>query len=131
MGWNSPPIFDEITEVIGDEAARRLSLRFRGLRIYILKSYNDQHPVVEAIGRENADKLSEHFFNMAVVVPSRLGLKAEVYRLADSGNFTRTEIAEQLFISERQVYRWLDEREKGRHQMDLFEPSASLLSIDS
>lgn len=125
MGSNSRHTIDAIAEVIGSDAALRLSLRFRGLRIFILKSYTDQHPVVEAIGREAADKLADCFSGTFVVVPSQPGLKAEVFRLADQGHLTRHEIAAQLYISERQVYRWLDERQNGRHQMDLFSQSAA------
>jgi Homeodomain-like domain len=131
MGSPSRHTFDSVAEVIGKQAMLRLSLAFRGLRIFIPKSYNDQHPMVQAIGRTAADNLADFFGGTTMVVPSTLGVKAEVFRLADSGNYTRHEIAAQLYISERQVYRWLDERQKGRHQMDLFEPRASMLSIDS
>jgi hypothetical protein len=123
MGSTSHKTFDDIAGVIGTEAMLRLSLAFRGLRIYIPYVYKDQHPLVQAIGREAADSLAEWAGGTSLLVPSTLGVKAEVFRLADSGNFTRHEIAAQLYISERQVYRWLDERAKGRHQMDLFEPS--------
>lgn len=131
MGSNSRNSIDAITEVIGKDAALRLSLAFRGLRIFILNAYTDQHPVVQAIGREAADRLADCYKGTFVFVPSAPGLKAEVFRLADSGMLTRHEIAAQLYISERQVYRWLDERQNGRHQLDLFQKNAAQLSIDS
>lgn len=125
MGSNSRNTIDAIAEVIGKDAALRLSLAFRGLRIFILNAYTDQHPVVQAIGREAADRLADCYSGTFVVVPSSPGLKAEVFRLADSGTLTRHEIAAQLYISERQVYRWLDERQNGRHQLDLFQKNAA------
>jgi Helix-turn-helix domain len=103
--------FKTIAEVIGEDAALQLSLAFRGLRIYILKSYNDQHPVVRAIGRSAADQLAEYFAGSSIDIPSTPGLKAEVFRLADAGILTRDEIAAQLYIGRRQVYRWLESRD--------------------
>jgi Homeodomain-like domain len=110
MGAKPLTSFPEIIEVIGESAAKRLSYRFPGLRIYILKHYPDAHPVVAAIGREAADQLMTYFHGRQLFIPGTIGLKAEVLRLADQGDLTRHEIAAQLHISERRVYRWLGER---------------------
>lgn len=115
--------FHTIADVIGEDAALQLSLAFRGLRIYVLKSYNDQHPMVKAIGRTAANQMAEFFGGSTIDVPSTPGLKAEVFRLADAGILTRDEIAAQLYISRRQVYRWLEAREAQRRrdgQFNLF-----------
>lgn len=114
---------DDIAAVIGRDAALKLSFAFRGLRITILKSYDDLHPLVRATGRDAADLLASHYHGTQVTIPATPGLKAEVYRLADGGVLTRTEIAAQLYVSERQVYRWLrarDEARSQRNQADLF-----------
>lgn len=110
---------DELAGIIGVEAALKVSAKFRGLRIFILKHYNDHHPMVASIGRAAADALSEHLAGTTIVVPKTAGLKSEVYRLADRGELTRHEIAAHLHIDERQVYRWLDERRRTQ-QPDLF-----------
>lgn len=131
MGSRSRQTFDEISEAIGRDAALRLSLCYRGRRIFVLKHYADADPMVAAIGRAAADLLSETYQGDSFVVPSTQGLKAEVFRLADNGVLTRNEIAAQLYLSERQVYRWLEARTVGGRQADLFEPHGLSLSFDS
>lgn len=112
--------YERIAAVIGDDAMRRLALRYPGQRLYVLKHFNDAHPVVHAIGRENADRLSDHFYQEQLELPGQRAKRAEVYRLADGGVLTRDEIAAQVGVARRQVFRWLKERADAANQPDLF-----------
>ena len=114
-----PTDYAEVTAVIGMAAALKLSMRFRSLTLFILKSYPDSSDVVAAIGREAADTLSDHFSNTRVYVPGKPGLHAAVRHLAARGELTQFEIADNLKISERQVRRLLAPVQDDR-QLPLF-----------
>lgn len=119
---------DSIAQVIGLEAALKLSLRYRGNRIYVRKAYSDDHEIVALIGREAADKLADHFWDTEVNVPATAGLKAAAFRLADRGTLTRYEIADTLRITRPTLDRWLAQRAAADdRQADLFGP----VSVDT
>jgi DNA-binding transcriptional ArsR family regulator len=102
---------DSIAEVIGDAAAIKLSQRFPGRRLYIKNNFQDNDPVVAAIGRDAANLLSE-YFSGPLTVPAKPGRNAAIYRLSDKGELTVTEIAETLGLSERVIYLALAKRHK-------------------
>lgn len=110
-------ILDDIAELIGDEAALRLSWRFRGLDLYIPQSLKTGRgpDIVATIGEDKAQLLIENFDTLTITIPKRPGERYMVAKLAE-GNRTRPEIAEELGIGERQVYRILqslkDDRQK-------------------
>lgn len=98
---------DEIAEVIGVESALRLSARWRGLRIFIRKAYDDQDEMVAVIGQEHANQLAAVYGGDSIVIPGEAGIKYQVQALAALGTLTRFEIADTLRIPERRVYRIL------------------------
>lgn len=108
-------LLDEISEVIGREATLKFSLRFGGLGVYVLRRHSDDHPLVQAIGRAAADELEKHYAGTTLTVAKIPGQRAEVLRLADHSTLTRREIAEQVNVPERTVFRWLAERDEARN----------------
>lgn len=98
---------DDIAEVIGLEPALRLSARWRSVRIFIRKAYDEQDEMVAVIGQELANRLAEIYGGDSVVVPGEAGIKYQVQALAALGTLTRFEIADTLRIPERRVYRIL------------------------
>lgn len=113
-------LLDNLAETIGEAAALKLSLRYRGNRIYVLKRYGPEDEIVQLLGQEAADKLSEFYANDSLDIPAVAGLKAALYAMADRGDLTRWEIADNLRIGRRQVYRWLAERDADS-QLKLFD----------
>lgn len=98
---------DDIAEVIGMESALRLSARWRGLRIFIRKSYDDQDEMTAVIGRAAAAELATYFGGTAIIIPGDAGIEFQVRALDNLGTLTRFEIADTLRIPERRVYRIL------------------------
>lgn len=108
-------MLDQIAEVIGEEAALRLSYRFRGQLLYIRKHYPDAHPLVTEIGREAADKLiAVYGGERQVYIPEDPGIRWAVLKLDARGNLTRQEIADNVRIGERRVYRIIDKARKAK-----------------
>lgn len=100
-------VLDDLADVIGEEAAMAFALRFRGLRLYIPKDPANEPRIAETIGEELAAKLCDALWRTTLTIPRREAERRAVHRLCAAGH-TKQEIAEQLHITERQVYRLLE-----------------------
>lgn len=100
-------VLDDVAEVIGLSAALKLSWRFRGQDIYIPKNLDRAPEIVEAIGREAAEQLADLYGGIRIAVPQRAGIRAMVLHLSRQGGKTNRQIANELGIGERRVYRIL------------------------
>ncbi len=100
-------VLDDIADVIGEEAAIALALRLRGLRVYIPKDPTNEPRIAEAIGEEKAAHLCDALWRTTLYIPKREAERRAVHKLCAQG-LTKQEIAEQLHIGERQVYRLLE-----------------------
>lgn len=102
-------VLDDVAEVIGLPAALKLSWHFRGQDIYVPKNLDRAPEIVEAIGREAAEQLADLYGGIRIAVPQRAGTRAMVLHLAADGTRTRRQIAAELGIGERLVYRILQQ----------------------
>lgn len=100
-------ILDELAEVIGETAALDLAWAFRGIVLYIPKNPDTEPRIAEAIGDELAARLCEALWRVSVYMPFTEILRRKVLAL-DAANVSRREIALQLGIAERRVYRILE-----------------------
>lgn len=103
-------VLDDLADVIGEDAAMALAFRFRGLRLYIPKDPATEPRIAETIGDELAARLSDALWRTTVSIPSREIERRMVHKLCQQG-LTKHAIAEQLHITERQVYRLLESAE--------------------
>ena len=122
MSSTGSSVLDQIAAVIGEQEALALSARYRGLYIYVKKTYDDDDEMTGVIGAEAAQKLASYFGGARWAIPVKPGIRWGVLRLAAHGTLSRYEIADTLRVSERTVYRILAEPRDSR-QGDLFAAS--------
>lgn len=113
-------VFDEVAAAIGVEATLKLCRLYPSRRAYIPQNIPSEHEICSKIGREAADKLSSYFHGTHIIFPARIGEVAAVQRLAAEGRLTKSQIAAEVGISERRVYRILASEDDGR-QGSLFD----------
>lgn len=117
-GSTPPPglgsdLLDRIAELIGEEAALRLSVQFGGLQLYIptTSRLKEAAELVRTIGDVAARTLARQFGGTTMMVP--IGRRAHILQLAKRGE-KRHEIASLVGCTERYVYKVLNEyREAG------------------
>ncbi len=56
-----PERLADLVRLIGWDGARKLTKAFGGVRLYVPTTFRDDHPIVQAIGIEAAQKLSSEF----------------------------------------------------------------------
>lgn len=99
-------VLDDIAEVIGLAGAFQLAAAYRGIRLYVPKNASSDPAITAAIGEELTAKLCRVFGGTTISLPQREALRGQVHYLRRCG-LTHAQIAQQLKIGERQVYRLL------------------------
>ena len=103
---------DELEELLGPDGLAALAAARGGRRAYVPRAPCNSHWLVEALGRERADKLAWRFGGDRIDIPSRPPQRdrnARIRELRASGR-TVSAIAAETGISERQVRNVLRER---------------------
>lgn len=101
-------VLDDIASVIGIDATRKLAYEFMGQRAYIPKDPANQPRIAKAIGPELAARLCDAMWRLTMSFPVGLARSMRVLELYGEGQ-TAQEIARQLFMNERLVWRVLRE----------------------
>lgn len=134
MATTGSRVLDDIAEVIGEAAALELAWAFRGEMLYIPKDPATEPLIARAIGQDAAGRLCEVFFRTTCYMPFTTALARKVAALEQAGR-TRKQIARELHIAERRVYRILEGAQAGADgdsargagrdfgQLGLFDPS--------
>lgn len=110
---------DELSGVIGMEAAHKLARTFGGTSIYVPMAIGESHPLSVAIGRDAAELLSAWTGGSAISIPKQAERRSRVAALRQGTALTIAQIAVETDYSERHVYRLLREIADER-QPDLF-----------
>lgn len=111
------PTLDQFADIIGEEAALRLSVRFGGRRLYIPKEPTGE--LVQLIGQKAAELLSRRFGGVHFEMPLERGKRERIIHLSRRGKTVR-EIAELVGCTERHVkYVRAEARERGEEGIDL------------
>lgn len=113
-------ILDDLAEVIGEAAALDLVWAFRGQMLYVPKDPATEPMIADAIGEKAAAKLCNAFWRTHIYMPFTKVLESKVLAMNEAGS-TRLEIARELGIAERRVYRIL-ERIRGSAASDPDQP---------
>ena len=106
-------VLDDLAEVIGEEAAFALAWEFRGLNLYVPKDPSIEPGIAKAIGSDLAGRFCDAFWRTTIYLPMREVTRRRVWFMAMSKGMNRREIARELRIAERQVYRMLESGEPG------------------
>ena len=103
---------DELEELLGPEGLAALSAARGGRRAYVPRAPRDSHWLVEALGRERADRLAWRFGGDRIDIPSRPPPEARNARIRELRALGRplSAIAAEAGISERQVRNILRDR---------------------
>jgi hypothetical protein len=120
-----PPKLAEIAELIGVDAAFKLSAAWPGIRLFVPKQVSLEHPIAVAIGLQAARKLAEMYGGETVVIPmaaraAKARLHARIlaeYRPTDgSPGASASALARKYGVHQLSIYRLaakLDAEHKG------------------
>lgn len=115
---DTPAIVEELAAVIGHDHARKLAHDFAGRSIYVPRDPGAAHPIAASIGEKPARQLAECYHGTRLDFPMRRSTIARILTLRSAGRPIRS-IAGEVGVTERWVYRVLDERAAER-SADLF-----------
>ncbi|MFN7400338.1 MAG: hypothetical protein ACK5SX_15075 [Sandaracinobacter sp.] len=119
-GANARAFAEDLAPVVGAEAARELMTALAGRMMYVPRTVGPHHPIAVAIGPEKAAIFCEYFFGQRIDFPVAPAKRRRILDLA-SGGMSIPQIATQLLVSERFVYKVLAEaREADTRQHRLF-----------
>jgi hypothetical protein len=117
-----PGVLSEIAIVAGEPAAMAISARVGGTRIYIPSKADDDHWLVETVGRDAADKIVQRLGGDRYDVPTlgagahrafRRAIAKRVHEL-DKSNKSSREIARTVGLTQRAVHRHRAAHRGGR-----------------
>lgn len=111
---------EDLAPVIGAEAARALMAGLAGRMIYVPRAVGPNHPIAVAIGPDKAAIFCDYYFGQRIDFPVAPARRRRILDLA-AGGMSIPQIATQLLVSERFVYKVLAEaREADTRQHSLF-----------
>lgn len=99
---------EDLAPVIGAEAARKLMTALAGRMMYVPRTVGPHHPIAVAIGPDKAAVFCEHYFGTRVDFPVAPAKRRRILDLA-AGGLSIPQIASELLVSERFVYKVLAE----------------------
>ncbi|MCA1492721.1 helix-turn-helix domain-containing protein [Ensifer sp. NBAIM29] len=115
-----PVSLQDVAETLGLPIALKVIEHFGGTEIKFPKSPASDHPVLQALGKEDGIALCSFLSGGFIYVPhmrGRKSIRAEVLALQESGK-ERREIARLLGVSQRHVRRMANK--PATNQLDLF-----------
>lgn len=120
-----PSILQDMAELIGLPATLKLVEAYGGVRLYIPKRFDPDHPLVKLVGHAHAAKLCEsyggelHFDIPRAVAATRAARDARM-RNDRSLGATHRELALRYVLTERQIRNILGDEEEDDRQAGLF-----------
>lgn len=118
----------DLLAVIGADALIAVARHYGGVRLYVPKHLDDDHPIAEALGVDAARELRAHYGGETIDVPLLSGfgraLRHAAIRAAWQTDSARA-IARRFGTTERHVYRIVNGDSSCDHQLDMFTESSS------
>lgn len=130
MTANLPGVLDEIAEVAGLPAAIAIAARTGGTRVYIPARAEDDHWLVDCVGRRAADKICTRFAGERIDMPLyhggaypqlRRAIAKRIHDL-DQAQLSSRQVAQQVGVTQRTVH-----RHRRAHRGDSSDGQGSLL----
>lgn len=112
------PVWPQVAQLLGTDAATALSRDFGGRRLYVPRSVGSAHPIAVSVGRKAAGRLCEFMAGQNLEPPIGAGKRARILELT-AGGMQRARVARVVGCTERYVYQVIAETKDDR-QGDLF-----------
>lgn len=119
-----PPLLAEIRDLIGLPLTFAIVTRWGGVRLYVPQRMPDDHPIVEAIGREAAEKLAGTYGREFLPIPrawrSFKAMRNRRIRAEKAGGASASQLARRYHMTERMIWIILGEQLADDRQSSLF-----------
>lgn len=104
---NYPGVFQEVVQLIGEEAAAKLVAQYGGVRLYIPGKLSPKHPLRELLGQEIAQQLCGEFAGLAVEIPrghmSQIARRNRLIMADRAAGMSQRERALKYHVTERTI----------------------------
>ena len=116
-------VLDDVAQVIGREAAKRLTEALGGTKLYVPKLIARNNPIMLAIGPAASAKLADHYHGTVIDLPKAHARRERALELAKDPDTVIRDVALATDFTERHIYRLLaaDKLDSDDGQIDLFE----------
>ena len=108
-----------LCEAVGESAAAKLALHFGGIRLYVPRAPGEHHPIMAALGPDDAQRVVAWAGGGSFDVPKQAARRDRVRQLRSRGTLTTTQIALETGYTERHIYR-LARADRDDNQLSLF-----------
>lgn len=116
----SSTVLEELTEIIGADAARKMVENFSGQHVYVPAKIGHNHPISGVIGPKAAQVLTDNYRGETIVMPQAFHRRSKVMHFHKTTDMTINEIALATGYTVRHVYTILAEEGEDDGQLDLF-----------
>lgn len=105
---NYPGVFQEIGQLIGEEATAKLVAQYGGCApLYIPGKLKPEHPLCQLLGEKVAQKLTDEFGGLTVEIPRAIAIQIEQRNkqiMADrAAGITQSELARKYRLTTRTI----------------------------
>lgn len=104
---NYPGVFQEVNQLIGEEATAKLVAHHGGTRLYVPGTLKPEHPLCQMLGQQAAQQLTDEFGGMTLEVPRDVMLQIAQRNdliLADrAAGMTQRQLALKYRLTERTI----------------------------
>ncbi|AEJ01260.1 Mor transcription activator domain protein [Nitrosomonas sp. Is79A3] len=118
-----PGILLEISELIGIKATLKLVAKYGGVRLYVPKTLRPDHDLVEIIGRESAEYMTDRFGGEVLEIPKATLANTALRNISIRQEYSflsQRQLALKYQTTERHIRRILSGCDQNDNQMDLF-----------
>lgn len=104
---NYPGVFQDIVQMIGEDAAAKLIEEHGGTRLYIPSSINSEKHLYQLLGQETALQLTSEFGGMTVEIPRgvmlQIGQRNKLILADRVAGMTQRQLARKYELTERTI----------------------------
>ena len=102
-----PGVFQEVSQLIGEEAAAKLVAPYGGTRLYIPGTLKTEHILCQLLGQKAAQQLTDEFGGMTLEIPrdvmSLIRQRNELILIDRAKGMTQRQLALKYRLTERTI----------------------------